>query len=148
MTKQLSSKLTFFNKRIFPTFWFLLLIYFGINDYLNGDKVSFGASLLMVLAGIAIFLFLFNNVADKVEDHGNFIRVYKANRNLDIPFEDIKTVEWLFSNSMTVTIVFNSDTQIGRRVRFIPKCSFVLYGMHFSVFEFRDKILSFKSTKK
>jgi hypothetical protein len=124
--RPVSSKMTFFYKRVFPVIWFgavLLLIAIGLLS-----NVPFLiAALLMAVFGYWIMkkMMLFT-LADAVLDVGDALVVRSGGREERIALSDIKNVNYTpYMNPPLVTLSVRRHTVFGDTVAFCAPASIV-----------------------
>jgi hypothetical protein len=129
-----SSKMTFFYKRVFPVVWFgflLLLIAFGLfsaSSHSQDSSTPFLiAALLMTVFGYWIMkkMMLFN-LADAVLDAGDALVVRSGQQEERIALSDIKNVNYTpYMNPPLVTLSVRRHTVFGDTVAFCAPASMV-----------------------
>ena len=129
--RRISSRMTFYNKRVFPAYWFGALILF------IALPVAFGQALppvpfllvpvIMTVVGFFIMKKLVFNLVDEVWDGGDALLVRNRGQEERIALRDIKNVNYsAYVNPPQVTLllrrptVFGEEISFGAPVRFIP----------------------------
>jgi len=132
--KLLSSKMTFFYKRVFPVLWFGIilvalgvLVAGGLHDK-HGKPVPAAAFLppavLLVIGGLVMKYLLFD-LADEVFDGVEFLVVRKGGVEEKILFGNVRNVSFQsLINPPRVTLSLREDTRLGREIAFIPPWRF------------------------
>lgn len=126
----ISSKQTFFTKRIFPAIWLggvVLFLIFGVTTNVSrapspGNIVFLLVPALMLVFGFLLFRKLLWNLADEVQDGGSFLLVRKGAVEKRIPLADILNVSMSqFTNPKRVTLRLRNPCELGDEIAFIPK---------------------------
>jgi len=126
--QSLSSRMTFFYKRIFPVIWFgFLALFMAIPPVAPaaGRSVS-GSSLGFLLVPVAMAIFgyflmkkLVFDLVDEVLDAGDALVIRNADREERVALSDIINVSYAqLSNPPRVTLSLRNPTQFGDRVTF------------------------------
>jgi len=121
-----SSKMTFFNKHVFPAIWFgFLAVFIGIALFSGAGRNP--ASLLPVLIAPAIIIVfgyvimkkLVFDLADEVWDDGDSLVVKNSGQEQRIALSDIKNVSYSpFVNPPRVTLSLRRPTVFGDEITF------------------------------
>ena len=121
-----SSKMTFFNKHVFPAIWFgFLAVFIGIALFSGAGRNP--ASLLPVLIAPAIMIVfgyvimkkLVFDLADEVWDDGDSLVVKNSGQEQRIALSDIKNVSYSpFVNPPRVTLSLRRPTVFGDEITF------------------------------
>jgi hypothetical protein len=134
----ISSKMTFFYKRIFPLLWFGFLVIFVVMAVPAGFAFSAKSStvpivpFLLVPAFMAVFgYFLFRSLifdlADEVTDEGAHLTVRKGNIAERIALEDIINVNsTMLVNPPRITLTLRRPGAFGDTVSFMPPARFAI----------------------
>jgi hypothetical protein len=122
----ISSKMTFFNKRVFPAIWFgFLAVFIGLALFSGAARNP--ASLLPVLIAPAIMIVfgyvimkkLVFDLADEVWDDGDSLVVKNNGQEQRIALSDIKNVSYSpFVNPPRVTLSLRRPTVFGDEITF------------------------------
>ena len=122
----ISSKMTFFNKRVFPAIWFgFLAVFIGLALFSGAGRNP--ASLLPVLIAPAIMIVfgyvimkkLVFDLADEVWDDGDSLVVKNSGQEQRIALSDIKNVSYSpFVNPPRVTLSLRRPTVFGDEITF------------------------------
>jgi len=122
----ISSKMTFFNKRVFPAIWFgFLAVFIGLALFSGAGRNP--ASLLPVLIAPAIMIVfgyvimkkLVFDLADEVWDDGDSLVVKNGGQEQRIALSDIKNVSYSpFVNPPRVTLSLRRPTVFGDEITF------------------------------
>ena len=122
----ISSKMTFFNKRVFPAIWFgFLAVFIGLALFSGAGRNP--ASLLPVLIAPAIIIVfgyvimkkLVFDLADEVWDDGDSLVVKNSGQEQRIALSDIKNVSYSpFVNPPRVTLSLRRPTVFGDEITF------------------------------
>ncbi len=122
----LSSKMTFFNKRIFPTIWFGFLILFLGVSFFTGAGRNTGPPLpflivpaIMIVFGYYMMKKLVFDLVDEVWDDGDALVVKNGGQEQRIALSDIKNVSYSpYMNPPRVTLSFRQSTVFGEQITF------------------------------
>ena len=125
----ISSKQTFFTKRIFPAIWlggvalFLVLaLIVPASQRRPGDAMLFVVPVVMLVCGVLMFRKLLWSLADEVQDGGSYLLVRKGAIEKRIPLADVLNVSMSqFTNPKRVTLRLRSPCEWGDEIAFIPK---------------------------
>ena len=118
----ISSKMTFFFKRIFPIIWFGSVAIFALFVLLNGPDQDLSALIVPVLMAIIGYWFmkkLVFNLVDQVFDVGDALVVRNGDREERIALADIKNVNYSpYINPPQVTLSLRRPTVFGDTIAF------------------------------
>jgi hypothetical protein len=122
----LSSRMTFYFKRIFPVVWLGFLVVFVVIGGMNGawdkDPVFFVVPVVMAVFGVIFFRMLLWTLADEVRDGGNFLAVRKGSVEERIPLADIINVGLSqFVNPRRLSLRLRKPGKLGDEIVFLPK---------------------------
>ena len=124
--RPVSSKMTFFYKRVFPVIWFgflLLLIAFGLFSASTSFLI---AVLLMGVFGYWMMKKVMFNLADEVLDAGNALVVRSGGQEERIALSDIKNVNYSpYMYPPQVTLSVRRHTVFGDTIAFCAPVSIV-----------------------
>ena len=123
---RISSRTTFFYKRIFPIAWFgllLLILAFGLVDALQWERFPRLPFLilpaLMMAFGYFIMKKLVFDLVDKVMDDGDALVIINGDREARVALSDITNVSYSpLVNPARVTLSLRRPTIFGDRVTF------------------------------
>ncbi|MDU0457824.1 MAG: hypothetical protein RW306_03735 [Geobacteraceae bacterium] len=130
MTK-LSSKLTFFHKKLFPLLWFGFLasfIFGALKDRIY-EKAPMALIVPCVMAVFGIFIMkkLVWDLADEVYDYGDFLLIRKSEREERVPLSNIMNVSASTNmNPQRITIKLVQPGMHGAEISFSPATSFTM----------------------
>jgi hypothetical protein len=116
MGRRLSSRMTFFHKRIFPTIWFGILGTFLFESFFAPKTegpwfIILIAPVVMAVFGYFIMKALVWDLVDEVYDHGDYLLVRNKAREQRIHLGDIINVSYsVISNPHRVTLTVRSKT--------------------------------------
>ena len=124
--KQLSSRMTFFYKRVFPIFWFGFLTLFMIGPTViawNGGQAPqpmfFIMPIFMMVFGYFIMKKMVFNLVDRVFDAGDALLLKNGSLEEQIPLADITNVSYTqMMNPPQVTLSLRQPTSFGDKVTF------------------------------
>jgi hypothetical protein len=121
-----SSKMTFFNKRIFPAIWFgFLILFIGVSFFASAGRNT-GSQLpflvvpaIMIVIGYSIMRKLVFDLVDEVWDDGDALIVKNGGQEQRIALSDIKNVSYSpYMNPPRVTLSLRSPTVFGEQITF------------------------------
>jgi hypothetical protein len=129
-----SSKMTFFNKRVFPAIWFgFLAVFIGIALFSGAGRDAASplpfliGPAIMIVFGYVIMKKLIFDMVDEVWDDGDTLVVKNRGQEQRIALSDIKNVSYSpFINPPRVTLslrrptVFGDEITFGAPVRLVP----------------------------
>ena len=123
----ISSRWTFFYKRVFPLFWFGFLALFaaaawlGRHEQAGFDPVFLLAPAAMTVFGYFLLRALVFDLADEVLDAGDALIVRKAGEEARIALADIVNVDSsILVNPPRITLTLRTPCRFGRKVVFSP----------------------------
>lgn len=127
--ERISSRTTFFMKRVFPVLWFgFLLVFIGVGLFQPdpGVRAAFVVQpLLMAAFGAILFRTLLWGLADDVRDGGSFLLVSKGGIEERVALATVINVDASrFVNPQRVTLRLRSPGRLGSEIAFIPKATF------------------------
>ena len=121
----MSSKMTFFYKRVFPIIWFGFLAAFFVIALVNGrtDPVSHLPNLIipavMTIIGYRFMKKMAFNLVDEVFDVGDALLVKNGSQQEQIPLADITNISYAqMMNPPQVTLSLRQPTSFGDKVTF------------------------------
>jgi hypothetical protein len=119
--RRISSRLTFFSKRIFPVLWLALLALF-LRQFLRDERTLLPGLLFGILmAGVFLLIYrkLIFELCDEAWDDGSTLLVRKKGLEVRIPLAEIVNVSHdRWANPQRVTLLLRGDTPIGREISF------------------------------
>ncbi len=123
---RISSRMTFFYKRVFPIIWFgglLVFIAFGSIGALSSGRFPalpfLIVPLLMMAFGYFIMKKLIFDLVDEVVDVGDALMISNGDRQERVAFSDIMNVSYSpFVNPPRVTLSLRTPGIFGSRVTF------------------------------
>jgi hypothetical protein len=125
--RRLSSRMTFVNKRVFPTFWFGLLVLFVtvplVLSFIRGTAppplIAFIVAALLAVGSYFLMSRLIFILADEVWDDGNGLVIRKGSQRERVALSDIKAVSYSpLANPPRVTVSFLRATEFGDEIIF------------------------------
>jgi hypothetical protein len=131
--KRISSRWTFFNKRIFPVIWFgiICLVFSGFAvDMLVKRQVNLVVILVpafMIVFGYILFKKLIFDLVDEAWDAGDYL-IFK-NKGIEeiVRLENIMNVSAsTFTNPPRVTLTLRAPSRLGSEITFSPPTPFTL----------------------
>jgi hypothetical protein len=132
---RISSRSTFFYKRVFPLIWFGFLV-FMIAIPLTAKNTRGHFSIFFFLppafmAAIGYFIFkkLIFDLADEVTDAGDALIVRFGSEQQRIPLSEIMNISYSYmTNPPRVTLTLRTPSQFGKEVSFSPPTRFVPFA--------------------
>ena len=132
MSTRISSRNTFFVKRVFPVLWFGIIAV-GLIAALAAARAGkavpppvFIVPLLMLVIGYALMRTLVFDLADEVLDEGDALRVRFGHEEERIALGDIINVSYAgLTNPPRVTLTLRHPGRFGKEVTFSPRQSFL-----------------------
>ena len=128
--RRLSSKMTFFNKRIFPVIWFsipALILLGGSVAAWKGAQIPF--QLIVVPVGLIVFGFiilklLVFDLLDEVWDEGETLVLRNNGQEDRIQLANIINVSYAtFTNPPRITLTLRHPCRFGKEMTFSPLTS-------------------------
>ena len=133
---QISSRMTFFYKRVFPIFWFGFLTLFMIGPtavaWSSGQApqpMFFIMPIIMMVVGYAIMKKMVFNLVDQVFDVGDALLVKNGSQQEQIPLADITNISYVqMMNPPQVTLSLRQPTSLGDKVTFCAPTRFIPFA--------------------
>lgn len=145
--KKLSSKSTFFYKRIFPAIWFGFIIFFILTALFvdrrdsNADVMIFVVPVFMAVIGYFIMKNLVFDLMDEVYDEGSSLLFKNKGRTVRVNLTDIKNVSYsVMVNPPRVTISLRHKTEFGDELSFSPPAGLIPFKKNPDIKELIDRI--------
>ena len=133
--KRISSRTTFFMKRVFPVFWFGFLVLFVLAPLLAKKSASsppvvlFLMPVLMAAFGYFIMKKLVFDLADEVFDAGDALVVRFGGEQERIPLSEIINISYSYMvNRPRITLTLRTPGNFGKEVSFYPPSTFVSFA--------------------
>jgi hypothetical protein len=133
--QRISSRSTFFNKRIFPLIWFGFLAFFVIAQFLvkrpegGVPVVFFIFPIFMAALGYLLMKNLVFDLADEVFDAGDSLVVRFGSEQERIPLSRIINISYShLVNPPRVTLTLRTPGRFGKEVTFSPPQRFVPFA--------------------
>ena len=125
----ISSKQTYFSKRVFPILWLggvAIFLVFGLatatSHQVPADPMVLVVPVVMLVFGFVLFRKLLWDLADEVQDGGSFLLVRKGPVERRIPLANITNVSMSqLTNPKRLTLRLRTPCEFGDEVVFIPK---------------------------
>jgi hypothetical protein len=125
--KLISSKRTFFYKRMFPVLWFGFLAIFVLTAYLPGRRSHVGLTpmlivpVVMAIIGYTLFRRLLFDLADEVWDDGDALIVKNAGTEQRVALSNIINIGYSsLTNPERVTLTLRDGGTFGKEITFMP----------------------------
>ncbi len=133
---QISSRMTFFYKRVFPIFWFGFLTLFMIGPtaiaWSSGQSpqpMFFIMPIIMMAVGYAIMKKMVFNLVDQVFDDGDALLVKNGSQEDRILLADITNISYAqMMNPPQVTLSLRQPTSLGDKVTFCAPTRFIPFA--------------------
>ena len=145
--KKLTSKATFFHKRIFPSIWFGFLgvfICIGLfsNTSVNGPGIMFlVVPFMMVIFGYFIMKKLVWDLIDEVYDDGTSLLFRNGKQEVRVNLKDIKNVSYsTMTNPPRVTLSIRYKTPLGDELTFSPSARWIPFKKNEDIVKLIDRI--------
>jgi hypothetical protein len=147
--RRISSKWTFFHKRIFPIIWFGSLAVFLIVGLVGPKNEKSNQAFLVMPFVMGAFGFLVMKklvfgLADEVWEDENYLVVKNKGIEERISFSDIKHVNCTtMTNSPRITLTLRAPCRLGSEISFSPPLRFGLlsnFSRHPIATELIDKV--------
>src|ERR1700751_5855383 len=128
--RRLSSKMTFYYKRVFPLVWFGSLALFIAVPLIIGGKSPPTASILIPLAMMVFGYFLMKklifDLVDEVIDVGDALIIRNGDREARVALSDVMNVSYSpFMNPPRVTLLLRTPGVFGDQVTFCAPARFI-----------------------
>ncbi|MFH1230070.1 MAG: hypothetical protein V1709_01095 [Planctomycetota bacterium] len=120
-----SKRNTFFNKKVFPVFWFGMIALFMFMAFptVKGDAIIpfFMAPIMMTVVGGLIMKLLIFDLVDEVWDRGDVLIIRNKKEEDIIPLANIMNISYTtFVNPPRVTLMLRQSCKFGKEVTFMP----------------------------
>ncbi len=130
--KRISSRWTYFHKRVFPVIWFGILALVSTVGWTTGKTthatdVAVIMPIIMALFGYLLMRYLVFDLVDEAWDSGDYL-VFK-NKGLEetVRLDNIKNVSSsTFINPPRVTLTLRTPNRLGKQITFSPPTPFTL----------------------
>ncbi len=127
--KVISSRQTFFIKKVFPAVWLGFVAVGLINSLVSGGFKEAPAFVLVPIAMLIFGFFLFRHfvwdLADEVKDAGDYLIVRKGSVEDRIPLHDIMNVSMsMATNPQRLSLRLRKAGKLGSEVVFSPARNF------------------------
>jgi len=128
--RRISSRSTFFLKRVFPLLWFGIIALFVVVAVLSSRRGPRSPPLPLLLIGPAVMVLvvytlvrrLIFDLADEVYDEGDALRVRFGADEERIPLENIINISYAgLSNPARATLTLRDPGRFGREITFAPQ---------------------------
>jgi hypothetical protein len=145
--KKLTSKATFFQKRVFPLIWFGFLGIFlcvGLFANVAGNGPGFMfivMPILMAAFGYFVMKKLLWDLADEVYDDGTTLLFKNQGKVVRLSLKDIKNVSYsTMTNPPRVTLSIRYKTDLGDELSFAPPASWIPFKKNKDIEDLIDRI--------
>src|SRR5262245_30047303 len=124
--RRISSKTTFFYKRVFPVSWFgFLLLFVGVGSFTDASSGRMPplpfwlVPIFMAVVGYVIMRKLVFDLVDEVWDAGDALIVRNADREDRVALSNIMNVSYSpFVNPPRVTLTLRQQSLFGKQISF------------------------------
>jgi hypothetical protein len=132
--RRISSRMTFFDKRVFPVLWFGFLILFIAGPLVSSVVRNtappplpfFIVPIIMIAAGYFLMKRLIFVLVDEVWEDGNSLLIKNRGEEERVALSDIKNVSYSpFMNPPRVTLSLRRSTAFGDEITFTAPVRFV-----------------------
>jgi len=128
---RISSRRTFFFKRVFLTIWFAVLGFFVVIWFRNGtrsdDVIFLLIPLLLGIVGAIMFKLLLWNLADEAQDGGDYLLIRYRGITDRIALSNVMNVSAsVLVNPPRITLRLIHPSALGSEVSFLPRMNFSL----------------------
>lgn len=145
--KKLTSRATYYQKKIFPVVWFGILGLIACGALVTGAvNSSLGLIFILVPASMAaigyvIMKKLIFDLIDEVYDEGETLLFRDKGKEVRVSLADIKNVSysWMM-NPPRVTLSIRYTTELGDELTFSPPASFIPLRRNRDIEELIDRI--------
>lgn len=133
---QISSKLTWWHKRAFPTFWFGFLALFTLNWIPSVVRGEAPAATLAIPLGMAAFgavlmCWLVFPLVDKVWIDGDELVVRNHGQMDRFPIANVVDVDGSYmANPESIGLYLNTPCRFGKTIRFAAPFRLFMFGTH------------------
>jgi hypothetical protein len=134
--QRISSRSTFFSKRVFPIIWFGFLAFIVLtmmriktahNAHFSGGVLI--GPVIMAIFGFYIMKKLVFDLADEVSDDGDALVVRFGSEEERIPLSEIMNVSYSYmSNPNRVTLTLRTPGRFGKEIAFTPPQRFLPFA--------------------
>ena len=145
--RRLSSKTTFFYKRIFPIVWFGILVVVLCGGLIAGIS---GRRTALMLVLIPIFMAAFGyfmmktlvwDLFDEVYDEGTTLLFRDGNKEVRVSLKDIKNVSYsTMTSPPRVTLSLRYRSELGNELSFSPPATWIPFKKNRDIEELIDRI--------
>ncbi|MBL8515080.1 MAG: hypothetical protein JNJ55_13895 [Betaproteobacteria bacterium] len=127
----ISSRMTFFNKKVFPAIWFgFLAVFLATSSFTNAgseDVMFLIMPVFLALFGFVMMKKLVWDLADEVFDCGDALLIKSGGKEERIPLSNIMNVsESMFTNPPRVVLRLAVASRMGSEIVFSPPRPFTL----------------------
>jgi hypothetical protein len=132
--KRISSRTTFFTKRVFPVIWFGFLVLFVASTLSKKSSGGLPVAFFIMPAFMAAFGYfimkkLVFDLADEVFDAGDALVVRFGSEQERIPLSEIINVSYSYMvNPPRITLTLRTPGNFGKEVSFSPPTTFVPFA--------------------
>ena len=145
--KKLSSKSTFFHKRIFPVIWFgfiglFILVPLFAHQKDNGPPFVF-IIFPLFMAGLGYFIMkkMVWDLVDEAYDEGDTLLFKNGDKQERVSIRDIKNISYsVLSNPPRVTISVRRNTVFSSEISFTPQVGFIPFKKNSDIEELVDRV--------
>lgn len=133
--KRISSRSTFFYKRIFPLLWGGFVVFFVVTGLWGSGRAGaavipfLAAPVVMAIIGFALFRRLIFDLVDEVWDDGDVLIVRNAGTEERIALKNIINIGFsTMTNPERVTLTLREAGVVGKEITFSPPRRFLSFA--------------------
>jgi hypothetical protein len=146
---KISSGRTFFQKRLFPVFWFgiIAVVMLGmLAAYLQGGPKApplpiFLGPAFMLVIGFVLMKFLVFDLVDEVYDCGDHLLVKNGGKEERVFLSNIVNISFQnFTNPQRLTLTLRQPGILGKEITFMPKTRMMFFKRNPLVDELIERV--------
>jgi hypothetical protein len=133
--KRISSRRTFYYKRVFPVIWFGFLATFIVAPFFGNSSSHIPSGPFFIVPVVmAVFAYVLLkkivfDLADEVSDTGGFLVVRFGNAQEQIALANIINISYtMMMNPPRITLTLRQPCRFGKEISFIPPISWVPFS--------------------
>ncbi len=148
--QRISSKATYYQKRLLPIFWFgflgfMIIVGFYSTVFKKDGPPTAVLIVPLIMAAFGFFLFkkILFDLVDEVYDCGSFLLIKNGDTEESIPLSNIKNVNYsVMVNPPRVTLSLRESCSFGHEISFSPpaRFSFNLFQKNLMIEDLIDRI--------
>ncbi len=125
--RRISSKMTFFTKKVFPIIWFGFVAFFFYSIWMKSGNLNTVQIIFLVLFCVIGFITVKRYawiLADEVSDGGDFLLVKKGSIEEKVKLDNIININFERTNPPRIVLMLRNPGQLGSEIFFSPISSF------------------------